>query len=152
MQISAFSYTIVPPYASIWIESIPQNLNGHKIQQCHMVSWTCAWWSCFVIWFIEDSIAAKKRRISFALPIVSSQQSWASEFNLDGKVERSQEEVGDGTSSRVYVALLCFFSKASMKTCIIWIPEENFGLIGLLIWKLFDQLHSNVNKARTAFP
>ena len=54
----------------------------------------------------EGSIAAKRRRISFALPIVSSQQSWASEFNLDGKVERFQEEVGDGASSRVYVGSL----------------------------------------------
>ena len=47
-----------------------------------------------------------KRRLAISLPTTAPQESWSSEFNLDGKVETSQREVGDGASSRVYVGSL----------------------------------------------
>ena len=64
---------------------------------------------CFEI--VEDSRSGgvpvtKKRRLAFTLPTIAPQENWSSEFNLDGKVETSQIEVGDGASSRVYVGSL----------------------------------------------
>ena len=32
--------------------------------------------------------------------------NWVSEFNLEGKIVRSQVELGDGASSRVYIGML----------------------------------------------
>ena len=50
--------------------------------------------------------ATKKRRLSFTLPTIEPKVNWSSEFNLDGKVETSQKEVGDGATSRVYIGNL----------------------------------------------
>ena len=69
---------------------------------------SCGLYCAFKI--IEDSIevpATKKRRISFGLLIISSLQSWSSEFNLDGKVETSQKEVGvDASMLEAYMVWL----------------------------------------------
>ena len=50
--------------------------------------------------------ATKKRRLSFTLQTIEPKVNWSSEFNLDGKVETSQKEVGDGVKSRVYIGNL----------------------------------------------
>lgn len=49
---------------------------------------------------------SKKRRIFTTLPIVTSGHgTWVSEYNLEEKVIKSQNEVGDGASSRVYTGI-----------------------------------------------
>ena len=58
--------------------------------------------------YIENSgqPPSKKRRVFITLPAVTSEHSaWVSEYNLDGKVIKSQNEVGDGASSRVYTGV-----------------------------------------------
>ena len=53
-----------------------------------------------------DEPPSKKRRIFTTLPTVTSGYStWVSEYNLEGKVIKSQNEVGDGASSRVYTGV-----------------------------------------------
>ena len=47
----------------------------------------------------------KKRRLTVPLPLIPPQQAdnWISEFNLEGRIRTSQDEVGDGATSRVYL-------------------------------------------------
>ena len=51
---------------------------------------------CFEIVVDSGGVpVTKKRRLSFTLPTIEPKVNWSSEFNLDGKVETSQKEVGD---------------------------------------------------------
>ena len=54
----------------------------------------------------EGVPVTKKKRLSFTLPTIEPIVNWSSEFNLDGKMEISQKEVGDGATSQVYVGSL----------------------------------------------
>ena len=66
---------------------------------------------CFTVLFILDSCvvnlqgvpACKKRRLGVILPSLVQQDNWISDFNLDGRINTSQSEVGDGATSRVYM-------------------------------------------------
>ena len=56
-----------------------------------------------------DSQPSKRRRISITLPRPTETvgvATWVSKYNLDGKVQNSNTEVGDGATSRVYKGTL----------------------------------------------
>lgn len=44
-----------------------------------------------------------RKRLSVNVTVPSVNFTWASKFNLEGKVTRSQVEIGDGATSRVYI-------------------------------------------------
>ena len=56
-----------------------------------------------------DQPSSKRRRISITLPRpteTAAVATWVSKYNLDGKVQNSNTEVGDGATSRVYKGTL----------------------------------------------
>ena len=61
-----------------------------------------------LITIVQSSGEPSKKRRKFATPKlnVTSNWEWVSEFNLDGRIVRSVDEVGDGASSRVYKEFL----------------------------------------------
>jgi len=56
----------------------------------------------------EEPARKKRRKHSFAVPQIPGAVdcNWVSEFNLDGKVIKTLDELGDGGSSRVYKGFL----------------------------------------------
>ena len=58
----------------------------------------------------SDSQPSKRRQISITIPRPTTETvgvaTWVSKYNLDGKVQNSKTEVGDGATSRVYKGIL----------------------------------------------
>ena len=60
----------------------------------------CTTFHCIV----ESSESPTKKRRRFTVPkllSISQDSAWISRFNLDGKVTKTSDEIGDGGSSRV---------------------------------------------------
>ena len=77
------------------------------ILKWHNVSYT--WNPCLVVPFtvylcvvnLQGVPVCKKRRLGVTLPSLAQQDNWISGFNLEGRIRTSQNEVGDGATSRV---------------------------------------------------
>ena len=58
-----------------------------------------------IIHIVMEILASKRRRIRVPLPKVNT-FVWDSPFNMEGKIAISNEELGDGATSRVYVGTI----------------------------------------------
>ena len=100
---------------------------------------------CTHIGSLASQPPSKKRRIFTTLPTVTPGPSnWVSEYNLEGKVVKSQNEVGDGASSRVYTGVFNGDTVA-VKQLKCYSPRLSSALINSYEW-LFHLEHTNIVK------
>jgi len=94
----------------------------------------------FLIFYCEPCVGSsgqppsKKKRFVTLPTVKSGLTTWVSEYNLDGKVAKSQNEVDDGASSRVYKGTFnCYTVAVKQLKC--YSPRLSSALI-----KVYEQL------------
>ena len=87
---------------------------------------------------------SKKKRFVTLPKVTSGLATWVSEYNLDGKVVKSQNEVGDGASSRVYKGTFNGDTVA-VKQLKCYSPRLSSALIKVYE-RLFHLNHTNIVK------
>ena len=94
---------------------------------------------------MEEPPIKKRRRFTVPkLLSASSDCEWRSRFNLDGKVTKSSDEVGDGGSSRVYKGSL-EGKIVAVKQLKLYSPRHASTLIAAYDGT-FDLAHNNIVK------
>jgi len=83
----------------------------------------------------------KKRRLTVLL-LSQQADNWISEFNLEGRIRTSQDEVGDGATSRVYLGAFNGVTVA-VKQLKLYTPQLASALIPAYE-QLFKLKHDNL--------